>query len=91
MRADPIHEAVHLKPAQPLGPVRPPTWMLGVIGLQAADVPGLLGHEDLRQFQQAALELGRHLQTQQDGHESSAPTVALSGTHGLKVRESDWD
>lgn len=64
--------------------------MLGFVGLQAADVPGLLGHENLRQLQQAALELGRHLQTRHDGHNSSAPTVVLSGTHGLEVTESDW-
>lgn len=64
--------------------------MFGFVGLQAADVPGLLGHEDLRQLQQAALELGRHLQTQHEAHDSSAATVALSGTHGLEMTESDW-
>lgn len=90
MTAEPIHKAIHLKPAQLLGPVCSPTWMLGFVGLQAANVPGLLGHEDLCQLQQAALELGRHLQTQDEGHNSSAPTAALSGAHGLEVTASDW-
>lgn len=44
------------------------TWMLGLIWFQAAYVPGLFSHEDLCQLQQAALELGRHLQTQDEGH-----------------------
>lgn len=42
--------------------------MLGLVGFQAADVPGLFCREDLCQLQQAALELGRHLQTHDEGH-----------------------
>lgn len=42
--------------------------MLGLVGFQTAYVPGLFCCEDLCQLQQAALELGRHLQTQDEGH-----------------------
>lgn len=38
-----------------------PTGLLGVVGLDAADVGGLLGLQDLHQLQEAHLELGGHL------------------------------
>lgn len=53
--------------------------MLGLVGFQTAYVPGLFRREDLCQFQQAALELGRHLQTQVEGHN---PRNVLSGARG---------
>lgn len=38
------------------------TWLLGLVGLDAAHVPGLLGHQDLSQTHQTVLELSHHLE-----------------------------
>ena len=40
-----------------------PTGLLAVVGLQAAYIPRLLGHEDLSQTHQTGLELGGHLES----------------------------
>lgn len=41
-----------------------PTGLFGIIGLDAADIGGLLGLEDLHQLQEAHLELGGNLASQ---------------------------
>lgn len=46
---------------------RRPTRLLGVIGLDAADIGRLLRLEDLHQLQEAHLELGGHLVSQDEG------------------------
>lgn len=38
------------------------TWLLGLVGLDATHVPGLLGHQDLSQTHQTVLELSHHLE-----------------------------
>lgn len=44
-----------------------PTGLFGVVGLDAADVGGLLGLEDLHQLQEAHLELSGNLTSQGEG------------------------
>lgn len=44
-----------------------PTGLFGVVGLDAADIGGLLGLEDLHQLQEAHLELGGNLARQGEG------------------------
>lgn len=71
------------------------TWLLGLVGLEAAYVPGLFSHEDLCQLQQAALKLGRHLQTQHEGHNPQQFTCQIHMArwwHGQTAtdRQGEW-
>lgn len=43
-----------------------PTWLFSIIGLDAADIGGLFGLQDLHQLQEAHLELGGNLGSQSE-------------------------
>lgn len=58
------------------------TCLFGVIGLDAAHVRRLLGHEDLHEFRQTGFELGGRLEGQTQGHRRNGRTLVreMSGT-----------